>query len=247
MPEEVRQKISDSMKGHLPNSGCFKKGVKLNLGKKFPQMQGENHPMWSGRLEKKCGGCDKMMSLARWEQKRVYCSHTCDKQHRLRKRIERDTKPCQFCKETFTAPDPRAKFCSPKCRGAHLAIKFKGRQGYRPKDSYKRGAENENWKGGKASSLQELRSKVRMLNEYKTWHSTILRRDGWKCVLCSHDRNLEVDHIVSFKKIVTKYAITDTVMALACAELWDLDNGRTLCGPCHKKTPNYGRKKQTEN
>lgn len=149
MPEEVRQKISDSLKGHPPNSGSFQKGVKLNLGKKFPQMQGELNPRWSGRLEKKCKGCETIMSLARWEQKRVYCSNKCDKQLRLRKRIERNTKPCEVCKKLFSAPQPNARMCSAKCRGMYLAEKFKGRQGYRPKDSYKKGPENPNWKGGK--------------------------------------------------------------------------------------------------
>ena len=28
--------------------------------------------------------------------------------------------------------------------------------------------------------------------------------------------------------------------ALECTELWDLENGRTLCVPCHKLTDTYG-------
>jgi len=28
--------------------------------------------------------------------------------------------------------------------------------------------------------------------------------------------------------------------ALGCEELWNINNGRTLCHPCHKMTDTYG-------
>jgi len=31
--------------------------------------------------------------------------------------------------------------------------------------------------------------------------------------------------------------------ALSCDELWNINNGRTLCIGCHKKTDTYGRPK----
>lgn len=243
IPVEIRDKISSSTQGREANSGSFQKGHQSNLGRIFPQMRGENNPQWKGKAEKDCLGCGKKMFLSPWEIKRKFCSHRCDKDLRIKNRVEKLTKLCDVCGATFIAGRTTFRFCSAVCRGKNLSVKFKGRPCYRPKDSYVKGAAHPAWKGGKASSIQELREKCRSLQEYKDWHSAVLRRDGWKCVLCGHDRNLEVDHIISFKKIVTKFQLTDTVMALACAELWDLDNGRTLCQPCHKKTPNYGRKK----
>lgn len=31
-------------------------------------------------------------------------------------------------------------------------------------------------------------------------------------------------------------------MAMECEELWNINNGQTLCRPCHTKTENYGEK-----
>lgn len=76
------------------------------------------------------------MTLAPWQMKRVYCSHLCDKQGRAEERKLRDTKSCEICGASFVGLDKRSRFCSRTCASAHLAIKFKGRQGYRPKDSY---------------------------------------------------------------------------------------------------------------
>lgn len=36
------------------------------------------------------------------------------------------------------------------------------------------------------------------------------------------------------------YNITTINEAIDCKELWDVDNGRVLCIPCHKKTDSYG-------
>ena len=66
--------------------------------------------------------------------------------------------------------------------------------------------------------------------EYKAWRSAVLKRDKEKCVVCGRGRpaRLQVDHIQAWCNNV---------------ELrFDVSNGRVLCIPCHKRTPNYGRK-----
>lgn len=66
--------------------------------------------------------------------------------------------------------------------------------------------------------------------EYIAWRTACLRRDNYKCVVCNRGRPapLQVDHIIAWSVSV---------------ELrFDIDNGQTLCIPCHKRTPTYGGK-----
>lgn len=62
--------------------------------------------------------------------------------------------------------------------------------------------------------------------EYRNWRETIFKRDDYTCQLCSErGGRLQADHIKKFADY---------------PELrLDLNNGRTLCEPCHKLTPNY--------
>ena len=42
--------------------------------------------------------------------------------------------------------------------------------------------------------------------------------------------------------IIVKNKIKTYEEAMRCAALWKLNNGRTLCRPCHYKTDTYGSK-----
>lgn len=66
--------------------------------------------------------------------------------------------------------------------------------------------------------------------QYIAWRTACLRRDNYKCVVCGRGRPapLQVDHIWSWSKYPEKR--------------YDVENGQTLCIPCHKRTPNYGFK-----
>lgn len=61
----------------------------------------------------------------------------------------------------------------------------------------------------------------------QAWRIKVLQRDGNRCVLCGSDTDLEADHIKPW--------------ALYPDLRFDPDNGRTLCRPCHIKTPTFGR------
>lgn len=90
-----------------------------------------------------------------------------------------------------------------------------------------RGAHNGNWRDG-ASRKNDL---IRKSIEYKDWRTAIFLRDNRTCVLCGSTQNIEADHILPFS----------TYPELR----FDINNGRTLCQPCHKKTDTYGNSKKT--
>ena len=79
------------------------------------------------------------------------------------------------------------------------------------------------WKGGVSTEHE----KVRKSTEYKLWRKAVFARDNYTCVACKATKcELNADHIKPF--------------AFFPELRFAIDNGRTLCVPCHKKTPTYG-------
>lgn len=86
------------------------------------------------------------------------------------------------------------------------------------------------WKGG----ITPMNKKIRSSLEYKLWRKSVFERDNYTCVWCgsrSSEGNkvtLNADHIKPFAYFPElRFAI---------------DNGRTLCLPCHKTTDTFGEK-----
>lgn len=79
-----------------------------------------------------------------------------------------------------------------------------------------------NWQGG----ITKPHNQIRVSLEYKLWRRAVLERDNYTCRFCGqHGGKLCVDHIKPFAMYPE--------LRLA------IDNGRTLCHECHKKTPTY--------
>ena len=87
------------------------------------------------------------------------------------------------------------------------------------------GSNNPSWKGGVSTIHASIRGSI----EYKLWRKSVFERDKYKCVWCGISGYLQADHIKPF--------------ALFPELRFAIDNGRTLCVPCHKTTDTYGRKK----
>lgn len=85
-----------------------------------------------------------------------------------------------------------------------------------------------NWQGGKTSENKTLRVSV----QYRNWREAVFDRDDYTCQGCG-ERGVELnaDHIKPFAYFPE------------CR--LQIDNGRTLCVPCHKTTDTYaGRAKK---
>ena len=99
---------------------------------------------------------------------------------------------------------------------------------------YMRGKKNWRWKGGTTSLNQQLRHCIEMIN----WKSQIREKDDYTCQICKRrGGDEEVDHYPKkFSLILKENNIKSYKDAQRCKELWDLNNGRTLCLKCHNKT-----------
>lgn len=63
--------------------------------------------------------------------------------------------------------------------------------------------------------------------EYRDWRTAVFKRDNWTCQDCGqHGGTLNADHIKP--------------QSLYPDLRFTVSNGRTLCRPCHKKTPTWG-------
>lgn len=123
---------------------------------------------------------------------------------------------CKYCNSFMPKrkPSETGKFCNNTCYGNWRSENLRGENA-------------PNFVHGECGENLLFRAS----REYKSWRSSVFYRDGFKCVLCgcSKGGELEADHIKDF--------------ALYPLLRLNIDNGRTLCKKCHRKTDNYGFKK----
>lgn len=92
-----------------------------------------------------------------------------------------------------------------------------------------------NWEGG----ITPFRNHIRKLFEYRQWRSDVFTRDDFTrddftCQSCyKRGEIIEAHHIKPLSKIITDNCISSIQEALLCAEIWDINNGVTLCKKCH--------------
>ena len=85
--------------------------------------------------------------------------------------------------------------------------------------------------------------KLRFCNLYIHWRTKVFERDRWTCQTCrARGVYVEAHHIKPFSLIVKENNIKDMETAEKCEELWNLDNGVTLCGDCHNLTKGRPKK-----
>ena len=162
------------------------------------------------------------------ERRNIYCSYSCLWKSNKEK-LKGKNNPhwgggrvkigCFICGNEYfiiKAKIKTSKFCSRSCQNRFYTGKRNGGT---------KGNKNGNWKGG----ISPINNAIRGSMEYNAWRRKILKRDDFTCVLCkSRGIELNVDHIKSFADFPELRFV--------------MNNGRTLCVPCHKKTDNYGFK-----
>jgi hypothetical protein len=125
---------------------------------------------------------------------------------------------CQSCGGPIncrTWEQHKHKTCSDKCHNAWVA-------------SRQAGAQSHLWRGG----LSDINHVLRESATAKAWRNSVFERDNFTCVHCGQrGGKLCADHIKPWCRF---------------PELrFEISNGRTLCWPCHQKTPTFGHRART--
>lgn len=231
------------------SSKCYHDSPSLNIGKKY--LKNISKLIIKKGTYQKCKKCGKDFYVYPYQKNRKFCSMECSKTGIYKK--------CKICNKEFWTRNclkNKSFYCSKKCSDVGLKTgkckicKICKKEFYVTKDRINRGwgkycslkcvgkdnrkEKNYNWKGG-ISSLNHL---IRCLPKYKEWRLKIYERDYFICQMpeCNKiERILHAHHIKPFIEIIFKYNIKTVEDALNCKELWDINNGITLCKKCHYK------------
>lgn len=199
--------------------------------------------------------------------KYLFCSRQCSSASRKSK-VELECLICLKKFEVWPARAKTRKYCNKKCQNIATGLRFKGKLnnpievscGYCGKvnivpdhvvnagqgkfcdkiccDKFKVGKPGANlgktfpqmsgknhhaWRGGVTPENEKLRKG----RKYASWRKAVFARDNYTCQDCEQRGGvLNADHIKPF--------------ALYPELRFEIDNGRTLCAPCHRKTPTWG-------
>jgi len=93
------------------------------------------------------------------------------------------------------------------------------------------------WKGGITPLVRQIRTSKMM----KDWKKAVFQRDDYTCQSCNiRGYKINADHIKEFSVIIKDNGIVKSTQAWSCKELWNTDNGQTLCEECHSvKTAHF--------
>ena len=160
---------------------------------------------------------------------------------------------CKFCGRDFhNYPSNKRIFCSKACHSRHMSATGAFSRSNNPKwsggditkicvECSQKFTRSLNRRGRTAkfcspkcrqSNRNEGKSPwykvIRKSLAYKAWRTLVFNRDNYTCQSCQKKGGyLHADHIKPF--------------ALFPELRFDVNNGRTLCVPCHKNTGTYGR------
>lgn len=176
---------------------------------------------------KKCLDCSKPKS-----KKGLYCK-VCGYKHRKRpsglKYKKHKENPTSFKKGQKPWNTDTKGFKKPNSgsfkKGEHRSKKTEFKIGDTSKEK------NCRWKGG----ITPLNKVIRHCFKYRQWISDIFTRDDYTCQKCGQRGcYLEAHHIKEFHIIMEENKIKSIEQALDCEELWNINNGKTLCKKCHR-------------
>ena len=192
------------------------------------KIRGENHPMW-GKKHKK-SSLEKMSEKTRGKNNPMF-GLKGDK-HPAFGRVgywtgkKRNYKPGEW--------HPRL---GKKCSEKQKVIMSEKHMGKNNPMFGTKGELAPNWRGG----ITSFKKIIRNSPQYVDWRDKVFERDGWKCQKCSKiGGKLQVHHKKSLSLILKEEKIKCFSDILPESQLWDVENGHTLCIPCHKETETDG-------
>jgi len=156
-------------------------------------------------------------------------------------------KICLNCNSVFSVHPSliRVKHCSKECYWARKtgssrpeSVKLKISATMKRKGLHgpiRCGSDSNFWCGGR-SLLKSLRQQLMMRAEYKNWRKAVFERDNYTCTNCGATGiKLNADHSpFAYSVIVNWFNGIKSVEDLLKIEfLFDVENGQTLCEPCH--------------
>lgn len=209
------------------------------IGRKMPK--GSDSKLWKSK-EVKCAECDNsyFVSPARLTDGRgKYCSKECKNkgQKAILSKLNKGKKLSEETKQKIR----EATFRQFAEKGHPNLGKTWQMDETKKKNMARKGMwakeKNPSWQGG----ISPFRQLLRNSDKYKEWRTSVFIRDSRQCVECGSRDEIQADHIYPFYKILDEENITNERQGFACGRLWDINNGRTLCVECHKKTPTWGR------
>ena len=217
--EEWRRKISIANKGKKKPEGFSLKQSLIRQGKKLTWITAEHRE--KARL-KMIGRKQSPQQIKKTIESRKWYKHSEETKQKLREKL----------KGRIMSLETREK----------MSISHKGRKRPPMSDSQKEkislsrigkhypnasGKNSYLWKGG----ITSINAQIRNSSEYRLWRKAVFERDNYICIWCKvKGGKLNADHIKPFSLFPElRFAI---------------DNGRTLCLECHKKTDSFGWKCQ---
>jgi 5-methylcytosine-specific restriction endonuclease McrA len=77
---------------------------------------------------------------------------------------------------------------------------------------------------------------IRQTPQYRIWKSDVFTRDNHTCQECfKRGGDIHAHHINPFSLIIIENNIKTIEDGIRCEELWNINNGKTLCKHCHMK------------
>ena|SRR3990167_7969364 len=216
-----------------------------NCGKKFFKTSKISYTQWKSRnyCSKKCGAMGKTNMLgkkhsleSKLKMSKLAMGKLKSEEAKKNMSLVKKGKPSAVLGMHWKLSEETKKKMSIAKKGTICSLESRKKLS----ESHK-GEKSHFWRGGITEQNNNFRRIIMNSYLYRIWRSSIFKRDNFICQSCGKQGGkLNADHVKPFIEIIRSGQIDTVEKALACTELWNIENGQTLCESCHINTPTYG-------